>query len=438
MQEVIVVERSGPLYGTVLLHGAKNAVLVMMAASVLPRGVTRLRNVPTIADVTIMGKVLGELGIIVTHIPEANELVIDATTVSGYTVSANLMRCMRASILVMGSLLARCGAAKVGLPGGDAIGERPIDFHLKAFKRMNIAVEMQDDNVYASTQRLCAARIVLEYPSVGATENVILAALGAHGRTTIINASLEPEVLDFIQFLRVMGAAIIIEAPATIHIEGGVPLVAAEYTVMSDRLEAGSLLLATAVTGGTILLPNAQAHTMDLFLTKLQEMGHQVELGEDNQGIFFKAVAKPTAVSIKTAPYPGFPTDLQAPMCIAQLIAHGSCTVEETVHDNRLQHIPELYKMGAKIDILSTNKARLHGGTMLMGALVTANDIRTSLALVLAGLIAQGETRMRGVHHWRRGYESLEITLAQLGASIHITQEPVVPLQGIVEPVMIR
>jgi UDP-N-acetylglucosamine 1-carboxyvinyltransferase len=257
MQELIVVEKSGPLSGEVMLHGAKNATLVMMAALLVARGTSRLHNVPNIADVHIMIKVLAAVGVTVTYDAPTKILTIDASYVTAQTVPALLMQQMRASILVMGSLLARIGYASVGLPGGDAIGKRPIDFHLKAFRKMGAEVIENGDMVTAEVTQLKPCRIALEYPSVGATENIILAALGTAGRTTIINAALEPEVTDLIALLKTMGARISVEVPATIHIDGGVPLHPTDYTVMPDRLEAGSLLLATAVTGGELRLPNA-------------------------------------------------------------------------------------------------------------------------------------------------------------------------------------
>jgi UDP-N-acetylglucosamine 1-carboxyvinyltransferase len=420
MQELIIVEKSGPLSGEVMLHGAKNATLVMMAALVVARGVSRLYNVPNIADVHIMIKVLAAVGVTATYENSTKTLTVDATHVITNTVPALLMQQMRASILVMGSLLARVGYASVGLPGGDAIGKRPIDFHLKAFRKMGATVDEQGDHVTAEVRRLKPCRIALEYPSVGATENILLAALGTHGRTTIINAALEPEVTDLIALLRMMGAQISIEVPATIHIDGGVHLHPTEYTVMPDRLEAGSLLLATAVTGGVLSLPNARPETMDLFLSKLEEMGHTIETDSSGVGLRFAAHERPHAVSIKTAPYPGFPTDLQAPMSVAQLVARGMSIIEETVFENRLQHVSELQKMGALALCETPSKAIITGGHRLRGADVVASDIRASLALVLAGFVAEGTTRIAGVHHWRRGYADLEVTLARLGAPISI------------------
>lgn len=426
MQEFIVVEKSGPLSGEVLLQGAKNATLVMMAALIAAKGVSRLHNVPNIADVHIMIKVLAAVGVEAIYDAVSKTLTVDATHVVKNTVPALLMQQMRASILVMGSLLARVGYASVGLPGGDAIGKRPIDFHLKAFRKMGATIVEDGSMVTAEVQKLTPCRIALEYPSVGATENIMLAALGTPGRTTIINAAVEPEITDLIALLQNMGAQITVQVPATIHIDGGILLRPADYTVMPDRLEAGSLLLATAITGGELSLPNARPDTMDLFLAKLEEMGHTIIT--DNSGLGLKFVAHTRsiqAVSIKTAPYPGFPTDLQAPMSAAQLMAHGTSVIEETVFENRLQHIQELQKMGAKALCETPSKAIITGGHQLHGADVIASDIRASLALVLAGFVAEGTTRIAGVHHWRRGYADLELTLARLGAPIRIETQSI-------------
>jgi len=425
MHEVIVVKKSKPLSGSVMLHGAKNATLVMMAALITARGVSRLHNVPNIADVHIMIRVLAALGVIAVYDAATKILTVDATTVVANMVPAILMQQMRASILVMGSLLARVGSASLGLPGGDAIGKRPIDFHLKAFRKMGATVIEQGDMVTAEVAELKPCRIALEYPSVGATENIMLAALGTRGRTTIINAAIEPEITDLVALLQSMGAQITIQVPATIHIDGGVPLHPTEYTVMPDRLEAGSLLLAAAITGGSLTLPNARPETMDLFLAKLEEMGHSVIVDGSGTGIQFFAATHPQAVSIKTAPYPGFPTDLQAPMSAVQLIAQGTSVIEETVFENRLQHISELQKMGVLATCETPSKATISGGQRVIGTDVVASDIRASLALVLAGFVAEGTTRIDGVHHWRRGYADLEVTLARLGAPISIEKQSV-------------
>jgi UDP-N-acetylglucosamine 1-carboxyvinyltransferase len=421
-KEILVVEPSAPLRGTVELAGAKNATLVMMISLLLVRGVSRLRNVPNSADVYSMITLLESLGAHVTYDIDTHLLTVDATSIEYSVVSGAMMRQTRASILVLGALLARMGEASVSFPGGDSIGARPIDFHLKALKKLGVQIIHEGDAIHAHGSRLQAARIVLEYPSVGATENTILAATAASGVTTIVNAALEPEIIDLIQLLCTMGAHIRIDAPATIHIEGGRPLMPVEYTVMVDRLEAGTLLIAAALTGGDIYLPTAQPSVLDLVLFKLEEMGHAIMLDSPHAGIRLIATEDPQAVSFKTGPYPNFPTDLQAPMLVAQCCAQGTSVIEETVFENRLSHVKELVNMGANITA-TQNKATVCGVIALQSAIVVANDIRASSALVLAGLIAQGGvTEIDGVSHWRRGYEALEQKLVHLGASIQIRE----------------
>ena len=329
------------------------------------------------------------------------------------------MKKMRASILVMGPLLARFGKADIAAPGGCVIGTRPIDYHLKNFKKMGTIIEESPDYLTARADLLHAQRIVLEYPSVGATENILMAATLTPGTTTIINAAIEPEVLDLVSVLRKMGAKISIEAPATIIIEGVTSLQPIEHAIIPDRLEAGALLLAAAITGGSIYLPQAQAYAMDVFLLKLEEMGHEIIVGPQGIGITLKATKEPRAVSFKTAPYPGFPTDLQAPMMAALCLAQGISIVEETVFENRLLHIRELQKMGAQIKV-EHNKAIITGVDKLYGASVIATDIRASCALVLAGMVAEGSTVMTGIHHWTRGYDGLENKLVALGAHVAV------------------
>lgn len=415
----IAIEQSSRLSGSMELIGAKNAVLVIISSLLLTRGKSRLTNVPASDDVLQMIKLMQTLGAQVFFYPQEHVLEIDTSTVNKWQVGADIMKRMRASILAMGPLLARFGKADVALPGGCAIGERPIDYHLKNFKKMGVTFDECSDYVSARAELLHANRIVLEYPSVGATENVLMAATLTDGTTTIINAALEPEVLDLITILRKMGAKITIEAPATISIEGVTVLQPVEHAIIPDRLEAGALLLAAAITGGTLTLPQAHAYSMDVFLMKLEEMGHEITVGHQGIGITLKATKHPKAVSFKTAPYPGFPTDLQAPLMAALCLAEGESVVEETVFENRLLHVRELQKMGAQIKV-DHNKAFIHGVDKLYGAAVIATDIRASCALVLAGLAAQGSTIMTGIHHWTRGYEGLEQKLTLLGASVKL------------------
>jgi UDP-N-acetylglucosamine 1-carboxyvinyltransferase len=287
---------------------------------------------------------------------------------------------------------------------------------------MDVIIERENEFLCANVDTLHGARIVLEYPSVGATENILMAATMARGTTKIINASCEPEVFDLIAALTKMGAKIEIDAPATITIEGVDVLHPIEHSIMVDRLEAGSLLIATAATGGEITISNAQADVLDVFLLKLEEMGHTITVGKNGKGIHLKATRTPQAVSFKTDSYPGFPTDLQAPMMALQCITNGTSIIEETVFENRFHHAHELIKMGANIKI-EHNKAIIIGVDHLYGADVVAADIRASMALVVAGLVAQETTIVSGLHHWKRGYDALENKLQRLGANVSVCEE---------------
>ncbi|MFC1842684.1 UDP-N-acetylglucosamine 1-carboxyvinyltransferase [Candidatus Dependentiae bacterium] len=427
--EYIVVGNSKKLSGKLSLVGAKNAVLVTMASLLLTDGVSRLSNVPNSQDVLNMIKLLKCLGAKVVFDPENNIIEVDTTGVNKYQVPRDIMKQMRASVLVMGPLLARFGCADIVLPGGCVIGARPINYHLANFEKMGAQVNISGELITAralgsrvlssEATSLKATKIILEYPSVGATENILMAATLTKGVTKIINAALEPEVLDLICVLKKMGAHIELLPAATILIEGVECLRPVEHNVMYDRLEAGALLLASAMTGGEIYLPDAPSYAMDMFLMKLKEMGHDVQVGDGQKGVRLKATLNPKAVSFKTGPYPGFPTDLQAPMMAAQCVAEGESIVCETVFENRLLHVRELQKMGAQIKV-EHNKAIITGVRELYGAPVIATDIRASCALVLAGFVAEGQTVMTGVHHFRRGYDSLEKKLSQMGASIEI------------------
>lgn len=417
--EYVIIEQSPSLKGEVEVAGAKNAVLVIMASLILTSGKSRLYNVPASADVENMQELLSGLGAKIAFDAQTNALEVDTTELHGYTVSPESMKKMRASILVMGPLLARFGRAEVALPGGCVLGARPIDFHLKSFAAMGASLEFQGEFIRASARPVRAAHIVLEYPSVGCTENVLMAATRAHGVTRIINAALEPEVLDLVTVLRKMGAQITILPPATLHIEGVRELRPIEHAIISDRLEAGSLLIATAMSGGSVTIPSIRADILEVFLEKLVEMGHNVTVGKEGLGITLTATSNPRCVSFKTMPYPGFPTDLQAPMMAAQCIASGVSIIHETVYENRLLHVRELQKMGAHISV-EGQTATIKGSDALYGTHVIASDIRASAALVAAGLAAQGQTTMTGVHHLRRGYQDLDRKLSMLGARIQV------------------
>ncbi|MGC2310405.1 MAG: UDP-N-acetylglucosamine 1-carboxyvinyltransferase [Candidatus Babeliaceae bacterium] len=421
-QEYLVIENAGSLHGTVHVDGAKNAVLVIIASLILTTGKSRLHNVPASADVYQMIALLKNLGADILFDAENNILEVDTHALNAYTVGPEIMKKMRASILVMGPLLARFGRAHIALPGGCVLGTRPIDFHLKAFARMGTHIEIVDEFLNATVSRvLTPCRFVLDYPSVGATENIIMAAALTPGTTCIINAALEPEVFDLMNVLGKMGARIIVRPPAMIEIEGVETLQPIEHTIMPDRLEAGTLLLAAAMTHGEIFIPNAKADELEVFLEKLSEMGHEISTGIANVGIRLKATPCPRAVSFKTMPYPGFPTDLQAPMMAAQCLASGTSIIDETVYENRLVHVRELQKMGAHI-VVSGTTATIKGVEALYGTQVIASDIRASVALILAGLAAQGptQTMMTGIQHVRRGYQNLELKLQKLGAHIKL------------------
>ncbi|HBR70244.1 TPA: UDP-N-acetylglucosamine 1-carboxyvinyltransferase [Candidatus Dependentiae bacterium] len=427
-EECIRITSSGPLHGEVSLAGAKNAVLVIMASTLLTEGTSVITNVPISADVFGMIRLLEELGASVSFDQELKRLTVDTRTVNKFTVSPELMKKMRASVLVMGPLLARFQRAHIVFPGGCLIGARPIDYHLKNFKKMGVEIHFIDEELQSTTKKLQAGRIALEYPSVGATENILMAATLTEGTTSIVNAALEPEVLDLIVVLKKMGAKINILPPATIEITGVSSLHPYEHEVLADRLEAGSLLLAGAITGGDIFVTNARAYDMDVFLMKLEEMGHHIEIGHNGVGVRIEATPLPEAVSFKTGPYPGFPTDLQSPMMVAQCLAAGTCEIHETVFENRFLHVRELLKMGAQVKFIFGDKVQVKGVEALYGTHVIATDIRASCALVLAGLAAKGKTVMTGISHWRRGYDKLEEKLIGLGACMRIESETILAL----------
>lgn len=420
--EFLVLEKSPALQGISELHGAKNAVLVIMASLILTSGKNVLHNVPLSHDVFQMIALLESLGAVVSIDPDGHTLVIDTATISNYAVSVDIMKKMRASILVMGPLLARFGKAAIALPGGCLLGERPIDMHLNAFVRMGTQITLDGSYLYAQAQSLRSQKFILAYPSVGATENIMMAAAITPGKTTIINAALEPEVFDLVTILRKMGAEIQLLPAGVIEIIGVQELKPVAHTIIMDRLEAGTLLLAAAVTGGEISLPQGPGHSLEVFLEKLCEMGHSIEIGIDGVGIHLKATQAPRAVSFKTMPYPGFPTDLQAPMMVAQCLADGTSTITETVYENRMLHVRELQKMGAHIE-LEGMVAKVKGVDSLYGASLIAPDIRASAALVIAGIAAQGASTMSGIQHVLRGYQDLCGTLQKLGARITVRAE---------------
>lgn len=428
----VLVKKSHPLQGVVDVYGAKNAVLVILTSLILTEGVSVLENVPNNADVRLMLQLLQELGAKVTFDTDTKKVTVDTSSICRYEVRPDIMNKMRASILVMGPLLARFGKARVALPGGDLIGQRPINYHLNGFKKMGVTTSRKDPFVEADLSGIpqgpTYTRIVLEYPSVGATENLMMFACIGQGQVAIINAALEPEIFDLIDILTKMGAHIQILPGATILIEGVAQLKPVTHTIVPDRLEVGALLVATAITGGNITVANAKPDHLDIFLEKLSDMGHTIitQRRENSwqlaPGITIKAAQRSRATSFKTCPYPGFPTDLQPLMMAALCVAEGISHVEETVYENRMIHTQELAKMGAQIAVSGT-KATIRGVEALYGKDVIASDIRASCALALAGLVAFDQTTITGVHHWQRGFDQLEKKLAYLGAPIELIDD---------------
>lgn len=415
-KEYILVKKSDSLSGIVQLSGAKNSCLVIIASLILTSGKSKLYNVPMLEDVFNMVKLLEFLGASVNLDQINHTLEVDTTNLNKFNALPEVMNKIRTSVLIAGPLLARFNQADLSMPGGCIIGARPIDLHLRGFSKMGADI-ISKENILTISGKLKSNKIILDYPSVGATENILMAATLTPGETEIVNAALEPEVFDLINILKAMGAEISLEIPATIKIKGVSKLNPIEYTIMPDRLEAGSFLLAAAVTKGNIEIPNIKANILDCVLEKLSDMGHTIGIGLNNTGISFKSTQNPKAVSFKTLPYPGFPTDLQAPMMAALATAEGVSVVSETVFENRLQHCQELNKMGASIKV-ENNTAIITGVNQLYGAEVHGTDIRASSCLVIAGLAAENETKVFGTNYIYRGYENFDKKLSILGAKI--------------------
>lgn len=418
--DIIVIEGGRPLIGTVRVRGAKNAALPILAAALLSPGKTRLSEVPALQDVQTMCNVLRELGARVEGTREA--LAIDAGSLENNEAPYDLVRRMRASFLVMGPLLARFGSARVSLPGGCAIGSRPINLHLKGFAALGARITMGYGYVEARASRLEGARICLDYPSVGATENLMMAACLARGTTMIENAAAEPEVGDLADLLNAMGARVKGVGSRVVTIEGVSELHGAEHRVIPDRIEAGTYLIAGAITGGSLRVENVITGHLEPLLAKLREAGFSVE--EDGWAVNIQGGGRPGAVDVKTMPYPGFPTDLQPQIMALMTMAEGIGLVTENVFENRFMHVDELKRMGAHIRVQGRT-AVVEGVPTLAGARVKATDLRAGAAMVLAGLAAGGRTEIAYVHHIDRGYVEIEETLRRLGANIerHCNQE---------------
>lgn len=414
--EKLIVKGGNRLVGAVKTSGAKNAVLPIIAASILGTTPSHLDEVPMLEDVHTISEVLKCLGLAVECSPEKNVLDIDSTEITSYEAPYELVRTMRASFLVMGPLLARIGKARISMPGGCAIGARPIDIHLKGFEALGVKIEQGHGYIEASApEGLKGTSIYFDFPSVGATENIMMAASLAEGTTILENAAEEPEIVDLANYLNKMGAKIRGAGTDTIRIEGVEKLHGADYTIIPDRIEAGTYMIAAAMTGGDIVVENVLPEHQKPLIAKLREAGAVVEEDIDKVRVNGKNPLK--AVSIKTLPYPGFPTDMQAQMMAMMVIAEGRSKVTETVFENRFMHVVELNRMGAQIST-EGRSAVIDGPCKLTGCDVRATDLRAGAAMILAGLVAEGTTRIGDLHHIDRGYENIVAKLKNLGADI--------------------
>ena len=414
--EKLIVKGGNRLVGAVKTSGAKNAVLPIIAASILGTTPSHLDEVPMLEDVHTISEVLKCLGLAVNCSPEKNVLDIDSTSITSYEAPYELVRTMRASFLVMGPLLARIGKARISMPGGCAIGARPIDIHLKGFEALGVKIEQGHGYIEASApEGLKGTSIYFDFPSVGATENIMMAASLAEGTTILENVAEEPEIVDLANYLNKMGAKIRGAGTDTIRIEGVDKLHGADYTIIPDRIEAGTYMIAAAMTGGDVVVENVLPEHQKPLIAKLREAGAVVEEDIDKVRVIGQNPLK--AVSIKTLPYPGFPTDMQAQMMAMMVIAEGRSKVTETVFENRFMHVVELNRMGAQIST-EGRSAVIDGPCKLTGCDVRATDLRAGAAMILAGLVAEGTTRIGDLHHIDRGYENIVAKLKNLGADI--------------------
>ena len=416
----IVVKESKPLKGTVRVSGAKNAVLPIIAATLLVDGVSVIKSVPNLRDVNVMSDLLRYLGAKVQY--DGETLVVDATEIKETEAPYHLVNKMRASFLVMGSLLARFNTAKISMPGGCAIGTRPIDLHLKGFKAMGAEIVSDHGYIEAAAQELTGSKIYLDFPSVGATENIMMAAVMAKGTTTIENAAEEPEIVDLANFLNKMGAKVRGAGTNTIKITGVEKLEAVEHTVIPDRIEAGTYMVAAAMTKGDVFVDNVIIDHIKPVVAKLIEVGCTVEEHENGVRVIGAQEIMPT--NIKTLPHPGFPTDMQSQFMAMLCLAKGKSTITETVFENRFMNVPELIRMGANIEI-NGKSAIVEGRDRLTGSEVMATDLRAGAALVISGLVAEGETIVKNIYHIERGYVDLVGKLSMLGAEIYKVEESI-------------
>jgi len=413
--DTLLISGGNTIQGSVRISGAKNAALPILAATLLAETPTHIRNVPDLRDITTLVNLLRRMGIDVTVDPQFN-IEVDTQSIKTYTAPYDLVKTMRASVLVLGPLLARFGEADVSLPGGCAIGSRPVNLHIDNLIAMGAEIQVEDGYMRAKAKRLHGARLCLEMVTVTGTENLLMAATLAKGETVIENAAREPEITDLAACLTAMGAEIEGAGTDTIYIQGKNNLHGCDYTVMPDRIETGTYLVAAAMTRGKVITQNTDPTTLDAVLSKLRETGAKIETGADWISLDTHG-HRPRAVNIHTAPHPAFPTDMQAQFCALNAIASGTGTVTENIFENRFMHIQELQRMGADIH-LEGNTAIITGKETLKAAPVMATDLRASACLVLAGLMAEGDTLIERIYHIDRGYERIEEKFSQLGANV--------------------
>ena len=416
----IVIQGGRPLQGRVRAGGAKNAALPLLAAALLTEEPCRLDNVPELRDVATMLTLLRGLGVQAQG-PERGRLVLEPGGVYGYEAPYELVKTMRASVLVLGPLLARFGRAEVSLPGGCAIGARPINLHLAGLERLGAAIRIERGYVVASARRLAGARVILDYPTVTGTMNLIMAASLARGTTVLENAACEPEVAELAEALNRMGAQIRGAGTDRVEVEGVDRLGGMEHRIMPDRIETGTFLAAAAITGGSVTVEECRPDHLEGILEKLEQAGAAVEAGE--RSVTVRSRGRLRGVDVKTGPYPAFATDMQAQFMALMTLAQGTSVITETVFENRFMHVAELRRMGADITVQG-NSAVVRGVERLSGAPLMATDLRASASLILAGLAASGETSVSRVYHIDRGYERIEEKLRSLGARIRREEEP--------------
>lgn len=420
--EKLIINGGKELRGRVKISGAKNAVLPIIAAALLGQdSPSKLEEVPALDDVHTLSAVLEQLGVKVEFDADKNTLLVDSSEITSCEAPYDLVRKMRASFLIIGPMLARCGKVRISLPGGCAIGTRPIDLHLKGFEALGAKIDIGHGYIEATTPNgLKGARIYLDFPSVGATENIMMAASMAEGTTVIENPAQEPEIIDLANYLNVMGARVRGAGTNVIKIEGVQRLTGRNYTIIPDRIEAGTYMVAAAMTRGDVYIENAISEHLKPVIAKLKEAGVTIE--ENIDGIRVVCDRRTKAVDIKTLPYPGFPTDMQAQFMAMLAVSEGMGRVTETVFENRFMHVDELKRMGANIRI-DGRTSLIEGVDKLRGCGVKATDLRAGAAMVLAGLVAEGETQIGYIHHIDRGYDNLVSKLVMLGADIRRVDE---------------